>query len=77
MGKIIASGPDRASALARLRGAIAMTSISGVESNLDFHRAALDDPEFTAGGVDTGFVDRLYVRRPDLRNQDEAQTSHG
>ncbi len=66
MGKIIATGPDRASALARLRAAIAVTGISGVQSNLGFHRAALDDPEFQTGGVDTGFVDRLYARRPDL-----------
>ncbi len=73
MGKIIASGPDRAAALARLRGAIAGTSISGVKSNLDFHGAALDDPEFKAGGVDTGFVDRLYARRPDLGGQLEAK----
>ena len=37
MGKIIASGPDRAGALARLRGAIGATRISGVHSNLGFH----------------------------------------
>jgi acetyl-CoA carboxylase biotin carboxylase subunit len=66
MGKIIASGPDRPAALGRLRGAIAATRISGVKSNLGFHTAALDDPEFQAGGVDTGFVDRLFARRPDL-----------
>jgi acetyl-CoA carboxylase biotin carboxylase subunit len=66
MGKIIASGPDRRAALACLRGAIAATRISGVKSNLGFHTAALDDPEFEAGGVDTGFVDRLFARRPDL-----------
>jgi acetyl-CoA carboxylase biotin carboxylase subunit len=66
MGKIIASGPDRTGALARLHGAIAMTHISGVKSNLGFHTAALNDPEFQAGGVDTGFVDRLMARRADL-----------
>jgi acetyl-CoA carboxylase biotin carboxylase subunit len=77
IGKIIASGKDRASAMARLRGAIAATRISGVESNLGFHRAALDDAEFQAGGVDTGFVDRLYARRPDLIDQDGAGASHG
>jgi acetyl-CoA carboxylase biotin carboxylase subunit len=77
MGKVIASGPDRATALARLRGAIAATSISGVKSNLGFHSAALDDPEFQTGGVDTGFVDRLYARRRDLCDQDEAGASYG
>ena len=76
IAKIIASGPDRASALARLRGAIAATHISGIKSNLGFHEAALDDLEFQAGGVDTGFVDRLYARRPDLCEQDKAG-AHG
>jgi len=62
--------------LARLRGAIAATHISGIKSNLGFHEAALDDLEFQAGGVDTGFVDRLYARRPDLCEQDRAG-AHG
>jgi acetyl-CoA carboxylase biotin carboxylase subunit len=77
MAKIIASGQDRAGALARLRSAIATTRISGVKSNLGFHRAALDDPEFQTGGVDTGFVDRLYARRPDLSDQHAAGAAHG
>jgi acetyl-CoA carboxylase biotin carboxylase subunit len=77
IAKIIASGPDRASALARLRGAIRATHISGVHSNLGFHRAALDDPEFQAGAVDTDFVARLYARRPDLSEPRTAGASHG
>jgi acetyl-CoA carboxylase biotin carboxylase subunit len=76
MGKIIASGPDRATTLDRLRGAIAATRISGVESNLGFHDAALADPEFQSGGVDTGFVARLYLRRPDLWAQ-KPDLAHG
>jgi acetyl-CoA carboxylase biotin carboxylase subunit len=77
MAKIIASGKDRATALVRLRGAIATTRISGVKSNLGFHSAALDDPEFQTGGVDTGFVDRLYARRPDLSDQHAAGAARG
>ena len=76
MGKIIASGPDRASTLARLQGAIAMTRISGVANNLGFHGAALADPEFQIGGVDTGFVERLYLRRPELCGR-MADAAHG
>jgi len=77
MAKIIAWGEDRAAALARLRGAIAGTRISGVHSNLGFHAAALEDPEFQTGGVDTGFVERLYGRRPDLTDHAEAVAAHG
>jgi acetyl-CoA carboxylase biotin carboxylase subunit len=77
IAKIIASGKDRGSALARLRSAIAMTQVSGIQSNLGFHRAALDDPEFRAGGVDTGFVARLYSRRPDLCEPHKNGTAYG
>jgi acetyl-CoA carboxylase biotin carboxylase subunit len=64
LGKIIAYGPDRDTALTRLRAAIAATRISGVASNLGFHSVVLDDAEFRAGGVDTGYVDRLFSRQP-------------
>ena len=57
--------------------AIAATRINGVKTNLGFHGAALDDAEFQTGGVDTGFVDRLYARRPDLCDRHEAGASHG
>jgi acetyl-CoA carboxylase biotin carboxylase subunit len=77
LGKIIASGPDRSIALARLRAAIAATRISGVISNIAFHAAALDDAEFIAGGVDTGFVPRLFARRPELCTMSAASGTHG
>jgi acetyl-CoA carboxylase biotin carboxylase subunit len=77
MGKIIASAPDRAGALARMRGALAATRIVGVASNLEFHAAALDDAEFQAGGVDTGFVERLCGRRPDIFGPADTRTAYG
>jgi acetyl-CoA carboxylase biotin carboxylase subunit len=77
MGKIIAHDRDRSGALARLRAAIAATHVSGVKSNLGFHAAVLEDAEFKAGGVDTGFVERLYARRPDLSDRPEEQRAHG
>jgi acetyl-CoA carboxylase biotin carboxylase subunit len=77
LGKIIAWGADRDCALKRLRTAIAGTRISGVKSNLGFHAAALDDAEFQTGGVDTGFVERLYARRPDLSDRPGAAAAHG
>jgi acetyl-CoA carboxylase biotin carboxylase subunit len=63
MGKIIAHGADRASALARLRSANAATRLEGVATNLSFHTSVLSDPEFQAGGVDTAFVARLLEGR--------------
>ena len=62
MAKIIAHGRDRAEALARLRKAIAETHIDGVKTNLGFHAQVLADPEFQAGGMDTGFLARWLDR---------------
>jgi acetyl-CoA carboxylase biotin carboxylase subunit len=59
LGKIIAHGPDRATAITRLRQAIATTRLQGVATNLAFHATVLADAEFCAGGVDTAFVNRL------------------
>jgi acetyl-CoA carboxylase biotin carboxylase subunit len=59
MAKVIAHGPDRAAALAKLAGAIAATRVAGVATNLPFHAAVLANPEFQTGAVDTGFVARL------------------
>lgn len=63
LAKIIAHGPDRPSAVATLRGAIAAIRLEGVHTNLSFHETVLADPEFQAGGFDTGFVARLLERR--------------
>ena len=64
MGKIIAHGSDRMSALARLRQAIASTRLGGVATNLSFHASVLDHPEFQAGGVDTAFAARVLEGWP-------------
>jgi acetyl-CoA carboxylase biotin carboxylase subunit len=63
MAKVIAHGPDRSTALARLRAALAQTRIEGVCSNIAFQTAILADPEFQAGGVDTGYLSRLMATK--------------
>jgi len=64
VAKIIAHAPDRASAVTRMRRAIAATRLAGIHTNLAFHEIALADPEFQQGGFDTGFVTRLLERNP-------------
>ena len=61
MGKIIAHGRDRATALARLQQGISAARLRGVATNLAFQSAVLAHPEFCAGGVDTLFVNRLLA----------------
>jgi acetyl-CoA carboxylase biotin carboxylase subunit len=58
LGKIIAHGPSREAARARLATALAATCIEGVRTNLLFQAELLADAEFVRGGVDTGFLAR-------------------
>ncbi len=73
LGKIVASGPDRATAIARMRAALRETYIDGVATNVALHAAVLADDEFAAGGVDTGYLARFVPRQPATR----AVSRHG
>jgi acetyl-CoA carboxylase biotin carboxylase subunit len=63
IAKIIAHGPDRATALTRLHAALGQTSIEGVRTNLAFQASILADPEFQRGGIDTGYLPRFLERK--------------
>ncbi|MEV5240458.1 biotin carboxylase N-terminal domain-containing protein [Streptomyces cinnamoneus] len=58
LAKVIAHGPDRATALRRLRAALADTAVLGVDTNVGFLRRLLGHPAVAAGELDTGLVDR-------------------
>jgi 3-methylcrotonyl-CoA carboxylase alpha subunit len=58
LAKVVALGDTRAQALDRLAAAMGSTRIAGPSTNLRFLAAIVAHPEFRAGGVDTGFVDR-------------------
>ncbi len=58
LAKVIAHGPDRATALARLDAALSEVVVLGVGTNTGFLRALLADPDVRAGRLDTGLVGR-------------------
>jgi acetyl-CoA/propionyl-CoA carboxylase biotin carboxyl carrier protein len=58
LSKVIAYGPDRATALRRLRAALAETVTLGVQTNAGFLRRLLAHPAVVAGELDTGLVER-------------------
>ncbi|HZE41208.1 MAG TPA: biotin carboxylase N-terminal domain-containing protein [Stackebrandtia sp.] len=59
MAKVVAHGPDRATAIARAKRAASEFVIAGPKSNLAFHVELLDNPEFVAGDYDTGIIGRM------------------
>jgi acetyl-CoA/propionyl-CoA carboxylase biotin carboxyl carrier protein len=58
LSKVIAYGPDRATALRKLRSALAETVTLGVQTNAGFLRRLLAHPAVIAGDLDTGLVER-------------------
>ncbi|MFS4108932.1 biotin carboxylase N-terminal domain-containing protein [Streptomyces sp. PD-S100-1] len=59
LSKVIAYGPDRATALRKLRAALAQTVTLGVQTNAAFLRRLLAHPAVAAGELDTGLVERV------------------
>jgi len=59
LAKIIALGDTREAARDRLIEALGRTRVAGVETNREYLRAALRAPEFVAGAVHTGLLDRI------------------
>jgi acetyl-CoA carboxylase biotin carboxylase subunit len=77
LGKIIAHGPDRATALSRLRAAVNATRLAGVNTNLRLQAAILADAEFAAGGVDTGYLARFLERTGAISVNEAGALRHG
>jgi 3-methylcrotonyl-CoA carboxylase alpha subunit len=58
IAKVIAHGATRDEALDRLSAALRRTIVAGPRSNVAFLRALADHPDFRAGRLDTGLIDR-------------------
>ena len=63
IAKVIVSGPTRDEAVVRARHVLDEFVIEGIATTLPFLRRILDDPDFVAGRVDTGFVERFTAER--------------
>ena len=59
LAKLIVWGEDRGQALARSRRALAEFAISGVKTNLPFHRGIIDNDAFLGAQVSTNLLDRV------------------
>ena len=58
IAKLIVWDRDRPAAVRRLEAALAQYEVAGVETNLGLLRRVAAHPDFLAGDVDTGFLDR-------------------
>ena len=64
VGKLIVHGPDRKTAIARMRIALAETVIEGIKTNIPLHQRIITDGGFQLGGQNIHYLEkRLEERR--------------
>jgi len=61
IGKLIAFGPDRATALARMRTALEEVVIEGIKTNVPLHQRLLEDAGYLSGGVNIHYLEKLLA----------------
>ena len=59
IAKIIVHGRNRTEAIAKMRTALEEMVIVGVQTNLDFQYAIMENETFQAGAADTSFIERF------------------
>lgn len=68
LAKIITFGDTRDEALNRMRRALHECVITGIKTTIPFQLALIDDPEFRAGRIHTGYVAELLRRWKETLN---------
>jgi acetyl-CoA carboxylase biotin carboxylase subunit len=71
LAKLIVYGADRQQAVGRMLRVMSEHFIGGIKTNLPLFRRILRDPDFRAGNVDTGYLDRLLAAGPVAAATDE------
>ena len=59
VAKLVAHGRDRDEAIARMRRALDMTVIEGIETSVPVQQRILSDPDFVKGRLSTRFMERF------------------
>src|ERR1019366_6196369 len=61
LSKLAVWATDRPEAIARLQRALGEYEIQGIHTTIPFFRRVLEHPDFVAGRLDTGFIDRVLA----------------
>jgi acetyl-CoA carboxylase biotin carboxylase subunit len=63
ISKLVAWAPTRNEAIQRMQCALREYRVEGIETNLNFFRKVLDDPDFRTGQFDTSFIEKWRARQ--------------
>jgi len=58
LSKLICHAATRTEAIARMKRALVEYRVEGIQTTIPFFSALMDHPDFVAGKLDTGFIDR-------------------
>ncbi|OYW09570.1 MAG: acetyl-CoA carboxylase biotin carboxylase subunit [Acidobacteriia bacterium 12-62-4] len=62
VAKLICYGSDRKEAITRSLRALDMFIVEGIHTSIPLHQRILNDPEFQAGDIDTGYIARFLAK---------------
>jgi len=62
LAKLIGYGSDRTQAIMRLERALDEYFVAGIKTNISLFQRILNDADFRAGKLDTGYLDRLLAK---------------
>ena len=74
ISKFAVYGRDRSEAVERMRRALREYQIVGLRTTIPFFRLVMDDQEFIAGRLDTGFIERFFERTEKGKADQESET---
>ncbi|HXG83993.1 MAG TPA: carbamoyl phosphate synthase, partial [Pyrinomonadaceae bacterium] len=63
ISKLAVVGRTRSEAIGKLKRALAEYEVGGIKTTIPFFREIVEDAEFVAGNLDTGFIPRWLERR--------------
>jgi len=66
ISKLVAWAPTRSEAIQRMQCALREYRVEGIETNLNFFRKILEDPDFRKGQFDTSFIEKWRARQKTL-----------
>jgi acetyl-CoA carboxylase, biotin carboxylase subunit len=71
LAKLVGYGENREQVIARLTCALNEYFVGGIKTNISLFRRILQNPDFRAAHLDTGFLDRMLKQKEEVRSDSE------
>ena len=73
ISKLAVYGRNRNEAIDRMRRALQEYEVGGIKTTIPFFREVMDDEEFIAGKLDTGFISRFNERKIEVESDQQTE----